>query len=197
MTTASYDLANLKPIYESLLDFICSHPNNLQLSRNISNIWKSNDENFLKMVHSFFIDKDINTQRLVPTSAFYTSLVNHFERTDDKEFLRWVKSFNSSFLSRIKKGTEQEKKEPLTGFSKTDDMEMVFQKISQLFHRVQSKNKEMENEIITLKKELLDSKLVIANFTSSIDDFMNEERENFRKRIRSISNYSVCETSVV
>ena len=74
---------------------------------------------------------------------------------------------------------------------------MVFQKISQLFHRVQSKNKEMENEIITLKKELLDSKLVIANFTSSIDDFMNEERENFRKRIRSISNYSVCETSVV
>lgn len=99
--TSCYNLEHLKNTYESLLDFICSSDHNLQISKDVTNIWKTTNQSFLTLIKSFFNKKSQNIQELFPNNKFYSYLISHFERFDDKEMIKWVKSFNGIFLAKV------------------------------------------------------------------------------------------------
>lgn len=191
-----FDFETLKNTYSSLLDFLCSTKEFLKISNNVSNIWKTTDQKFLKLMGSFFIKKSDLVKALVPSSKLYSEIISFCEETDDKELLKWVKSFNNLFLSSVSKSLKKNKDDP-----NIDDFDEMMRKLSLFsnnFRELKAKNETLEKTIEELQNELKLSQEKNALLTLSLENLADEECENFRKRMRSgIYSFNVNQSAIV
>lgn len=190
-----FDLETLKNTYSSLLEFLCSSKENLMISNNVSNIWKSTDQKFLKLMGSFFIKKSDLVKALIPSSKLYSEIISFCEETDDKELLKWVKCFNNLFLSSVSKSLKKNK------VPHASDFDEMIQKLSLFFNNfcdLKTKNETLEKTIEELQNELKLSQEKNALLTSSLETLADEECENFRKRLRSgIYSFNVDQSAII
>lgn len=191
-----FDFETLKNTYSSLLDFLCSTKEFLKISNNVSNIWKTTDQKFLKLMGSFFIKKSDLVKALVPSSKLYSEIISFCEETDNKELFKWVKSFNNLFLSSVSKSLKKNKDDP-----NIDDFDEMMRKLSLFsnnFRELKAKNETLEKTIEELQNELKLSQEKNALLTSSLENLADEECENFRKRMRSgIYSFNVNQSAIV
>lgn len=190
-----FDLETLKNTYSSLLEFLCSSKEILMISNNVSNIWKSTDQKFLKLMGSFFIKKSDLVKALIPSSKLYSEIISFCEETNDKELLKWVKSFNNLFLSSVSKSLKKNK------VPHASDFDEMMQKLSLFFNNfydLKTKNETLERTIEELQNELKLSQEKNALLTSSLETLADEECENFRKRLRSgIYSFNVDQSAII
>ena len=191
-----FDFETLKNTYSSLLDFLCSTKEFLKISNNVSNIWKTTDQKFLKLMGSFFIKKSDLVKALVPSSKLYSEIISFCEETDNKELFKWVKSFNNLFLSSVSKSLKKNKDDPNIG--DFDEMMRKLSLFSNNFRELKAKNETLEKTIEELQNELKLSQEKNALLTSSLENLADEECENFRKRMRSgIYSFNVNQSAIV
>lgn len=191
-----FDLEILKNTYSSLLDFLCSSKEFLKISNNVSNIWKTTDQKFLKLMGSFFIKKSELVKALVPSFKLYSEIISFCDETDNKELFKWVKSFNNLFLSSVSKSLKQNKDDPTI-----EEIDETMQKIalfSDNFRKLKEKNETLEKTVEELQNELKLTQERNAWLTSSLENLADEECENFRKRMRSgIYSFNVNQSTTV
>ena len=190
--TQHFDLNTFKTCYSSLLEHICSDEDFLTSSNKVSNIWKTTDQNFLRLLGSFFSKQPNEIKSLLPSSKLYSAVISFCERNDDQELLKWVNSFNNSFLYSVAKTIKTNKAE--NSFNFNEKLRLC----SDMFHKVKMRNEYLEKLVAELQCELKHSQEKNAMLTSSLENLADEECENFRKRMRTkISSLNNDHTTTV
>lgn len=188
----NFDLNTFKIYYNSLLEHICSNNEFLKLCNNVSNIWKTTDQNFIRLMGSFFSKQPETVKQLIPSSKLYSEIVLFGEKNDDQELLKWVKSFNSCFLFSVAKAIKKNKDE--CSFDFNENLRIC----SDMFHKLKMKNEYLEKMVSDLQCELKLSQEKNSMLTSTLENLADEECENFRKRIRTkISSLNCDHTTTV
>lgn len=189
-----FDLELLKTSYSSLLEHICSDKDFLKSSNNISNIWKTTDQLFLRHLGSFFIKQPDAVKSLVPSSKLYSEIVSFCEKNGEKELLKWVKSFNNHFISSVTRAMKKNK----TDEHSLCDFNENLRKCSDIFYKLKLRNENLEKKVDELQNELKLSHQKNALLTSSLENLAHEECENFRKRMRTkIYEFSIEQATTV
>lgn len=176
-----FDLETIKSVYSSFIEFICSKKEYLKISNNVSNIWKTTDQKFLRLMGSFFIKQQDPIKSLVPSSKLYSDIVSFCEKNNNQEFLKWTKGFNNYFISSVAKNIKKCDTENNSSFDFNENL----RKCSDLFHNLKMRNDYLEKTIIELQNELKLSQEKNSLLTSSLENLADEECENFRKRMRT------------
>lgn len=185
----------LRNYYSSLLDYLCSNKDFLKSCSNVTNIWKTTDQNFLRLMGSFFSKQPDDANQLIPSSKLYSAIVSFSEKNNDQELLNWVKSFNKLFLSAVANSLKKNKIEEFSSFTFNEQLRIC----SDMFHQLKLKNESLENLVLELqttnetlqnlvsetKNELKLSQNKNLMLTASLENFADEECDNFRKRMRS------------
>ena len=189
---SQFDLNTFKRYYSSLLEHICSNKDFLQSCTNVSNIWKTTDPKFIRLVGCFFAKQPESVKPLMPSSKLYTAILLFCEKNNDEELLNWVKSFNNSFLSSVAKALKKNR----TGES--NSFVSFMDKCKEEYNKLQLRNEFLENAINELQIELKMCQDKNAFLTASIESLADEECENFRKRMRSkISSLNIDQSTTV
>lgn len=193
----NFNLDTLRKYYSSLLEYICSDRDFLKLCTNISNIWKTTDQKFLQLMGSFFAKQPDAVKSLIPSSKLYSEIISFCGKNNDKELLKWVKSFNNNFLSSVAMAIKKNKSENSSCF----EFNEYLRKCSDVFYKLKTQNEYLEKIVAELKDELKLAQDKNAFLTSSIEKLENladQECENFRKRMRSgIYSLNVDESTTV
>ena len=176
-----FNLDTFKNCYSSLLEHICSNKDFLKSSNNVSNIWKTTDTIFIRLLGSFFSKQPEEVKHLIPSSKLFSTIVLFCEKNNDQAFLTWVKSFNNCFLYAV--GHAMKKIKPL-GYSSIDFDENL-RVASEMYKNIEMRNKSLEKMVLELQKELKLSQEKNATLSSHLESMAEEEIENFRKRMRN------------
>ena len=189
---SQFDLNTFKRYYSSLLEHTCSNKDFLQSCTNVSNIWKTTDPKFIRLMGYFFAKQPESVKPLMPSSKLYTAILLFCEKNNDEELLNWVTSFNNSFLSSVAKALKKNR----TGES--NSFVSFMDKCKEEYNKLQLRNEFLENAINDLQIELKMCQDKNAFLTASIESLADEECENFRKRMRSkISSLNIDQSTTV
>jgi hypothetical protein len=176
--TSQFDLNTFKKYYSSLLEHICSNKEFTKSCSNVSNIWKTTDPNFIRLLRSFFSKQPEYVKTLMPSSNLYTAILLFCEKNNDEELLNWTKSFNNSFLSSVAKALKKNRTEDF-------DFDKNLDNIREEFVKLKLRNEYLEKAVNDLQIELQLSQDKNAFLSASIEGLADEECEIFRKRMRS------------
>jgi hypothetical protein len=193
-----FDLDTFKNYYSYLLEYICSNKDFLKCSNSVSNIWKTTDQKFLRLVGSFFIKQPDPVKVLLPSSKLYSDIVLFCEKNDDQELLNWVKGFNNHFLSSVAKAMKKNKTQGGSSINIVDDVIEYLRNSNDHLRKLENKNEQLERLVDDLQAELKLTQDKNDRLTSSLENLADEECENFRKRIRTgIFSVSASQSTTV
>jgi len=181
----NFNLDTLQTAYNSLLDFIGSNEEYIIISNNVTNIWKTTDHNFIKLLSSFFAEQHEDIRPLIPSSKLFLAIVSFSEKNNNHALLSWIKSFNNCFLSYVSNAMKKTKTKVSDPSNFLCHVNQELKKCSDMFNSLKLKNEYLEKYVEELKQNLQVSEEKNAFLTNSLEHLADEECENFRKRMRT------------